>query len=123
MDLGLAGQVVAVFGAARGIGEAIARGFMAEAANVATIDRDPSVLDVADQLPLVRPHGRRTLLDHDDHLALGLVADVTDYAAVRRAADAVRAYFGHCDHVVFAVGVGSGKLGSYAKLKARSPEV
>jgi NAD(P)-dependent dehydrogenase (short-subunit alcohol dehydrogenase family) len=111
MDLGLAGQVVAVFGAARGIGEAIARAFMSEAANVATIDRDPSVLDVADQLPLVRPHGRRTLLDHDDHLALGLVADVTDYAAVRRAAEAVRTYFGHCDHVVFAVGVGSGKFG------------
>ena len=40
MDLGLAGQVVAVFGAARGIGEAIARAFMAEAANVAAIDRD-----------------------------------------------------------------------------------
>jgi 2-hydroxycyclohexanecarboxyl-CoA dehydrogenase len=39
------------------------------------------------------------------------VADVTDYAAVRRAAEAVRTYFGHCDHVVFAVGVGSGKFG------------
>jgi NAD(P)-dependent dehydrogenase (short-subunit alcohol dehydrogenase family) len=33
----------------------------------------------------------------DDHLSLGLVADVTDHAAVRRAAEAVRAYFGHCD--------------------------
>ncbi len=111
MDLGLAGQVVAVFGAGRGIGEAIARAFMAEAANVATIDRDSSVMDVAEQLPLVRPPGRRTLLDDDDHVALGLVADVTDYAAVRRAAEAVRTYFGHCDHVVFAVGVGSGKFG------------
>ena len=53
MDLGLAGQVVAVFGAARGIGEAIARAFMAEGTNVATIDRDSSVMDVAEQLPLV----------------------------------------------------------------------
>ncbi len=111
MELGLAGQVVAVFGAARGIGEAIARGFMAEAANVATIDRDSSVLDVAEQLPVVRPPRRPALLDHDDHVALGLVADVTDYTAVRRAAEAVRTYFGHCDHVVFAVGVGSGKFG------------
>ena len=46
----------------------------------------------------------------DDRLSLGLVADVTDYAAVaapsRRSAD-----FGRCDHVVFAVGVGSGKFG------------
>lgn len=47
----------------------------------------------------------------DDHLSLGLVADVTDYAAVRRAVEAVRADFGHCDHVVFAVGVGSDKFG------------
>ena len=47
----------------------------------------------------------------DDHLSLGLMADVTDYAAVRRAAEAVRADFGHCDHVVFAVGVGSDKFG------------
>jgi NAD(P)-dependent dehydrogenase (short-subunit alcohol dehydrogenase family) len=47
----------------------------------------------------------------DDHLSLGLVADVTDRAAVRRAAKAVRAYFGHCDHIDFAVGVGSGKFG------------
>jgi 2-hydroxycyclohexanecarboxyl-CoA dehydrogenase len=111
MDLGLAGQVVAVFGAARGIGQAIARAFMAEAARVATIDRDSSVMGVAEQLPLVGPNARRTSFDDDDHLSLGLVADVTDYAAVRRAADAVRAYFGHCDHVVFAVGVGSGKFG------------
>jgi 2-hydroxycyclohexanecarboxyl-CoA dehydrogenase len=111
MDLGLEGQVVAVFGAARGIGEAIARAFMAESANVATIDRDASVMEVAEQLPLVRPNGRRTLFDHDEHLSLGLVTDVTDYAAVRRSAEAVCSYFGHCDHVVFAVGVGSGKFG------------
>ena len=111
MDLGLAGQVVAVFGAARGIGEAIAGTFMGEAASVATIDRDSSVMDVAEQLPLVRLSDRRPLSDHDDHLSHGLVADVTDYAAVRRAAEAARAYFGHCDHVVFAVGVGSGKFG------------
>jgi 2-hydroxycyclohexanecarboxyl-CoA dehydrogenase len=111
MDLGLAGQVVAVFGAARGIGEAIARAFMAESASVATIDRDSSVLDVAEQLPLVRPAGRRSVPGHEDHLALGLVADVTEYPSVRRTAEAVRAYFGRCDHVVFAVGVGSGKFG------------
>ena len=48
---------------------------------------------------------------HDDHLSLGLVADVTDLAAVRRAGESVHKYFGRCDHVVFAVGVGSGKFG------------
>jgi NAD(P)-dependent dehydrogenase (short-subunit alcohol dehydrogenase family) len=113
MDLGLAGQVVAVFGAARGIGEAIAGAFMAESANVAAIDRDTSVMDVSEQLPLVRREDRRRLPlpEQDEHLSLGLVADVTDYAAVRRAAVSVRNYFGRCDHVVFAVGVGSGKFG------------
>jgi 2-hydroxycyclohexanecarboxyl-CoA dehydrogenase len=111
MDLGLEGQVVAVFGAARGIGEAIAEAFMAESANVAAIDRDASVMDVAEQLPLLRTARRRPLQEAEDHLALGLVADVTDYAAVHRAAEAVRQYFGQCDHVVFAVGMGSGKFG------------
>jgi NAD(P)-dependent dehydrogenase (short-subunit alcohol dehydrogenase family) len=42
---------------------------------------------------------------------LGLVADVTDFAAVRRAAADVARHFGRCDHVVFAVGAGSGKFG------------
>jgi NAD(P)-dependent dehydrogenase (short-subunit alcohol dehydrogenase family) len=111
MDLGLTGQVVAVFGAARGIGEAIAKAFVAEAAQIAPIDRDESVMDVAEQLPLLRPNGRHALADEDDHLSLGLVADVTDYTAVRRAAEAVQTYFGRCDHVIFAVGVGSGKFG------------
>jgi NAD(P)-dependent dehydrogenase (short-subunit alcohol dehydrogenase family) len=111
MDLGLGGEVVAVFGAARGIGEAIARGFMAEGANVAVIDRDQGVMDVAEQLPLLRKKASRPLADSDDHLSLGLVADVTDYAAVVRAAAALVRYFGRCDHVVFAVGIGSGKFG------------
>ncbi len=60
---------------------------------------------------MLRHNGRRPSLLEDDHLSLGLVADVTDYTAVRRAAEAVRSYFGRCDHVVFAVGVGSGKFG------------
>jgi NAD(P)-dependent dehydrogenase (short-subunit alcohol dehydrogenase family) len=111
MDMGLAGQVVVVFGAARGIGEAIAQAFVAESANVAAVDRDVSVMEVAEQLPLLRGNGRHAPAGHDDHLSLGLVADVTDLAAVRRAAQAVLSYFGRCDHVVFAVGVGSGKFG------------
>jgi NAD(P)-dependent dehydrogenase (short-subunit alcohol dehydrogenase family) len=96
MELGLKGSVVAVFGAARGIGAAIARGFAEESARVVAIDRDPLVLELADQLS---PPG------------LGLVADVTDFAAVRRTADEIAAHFGRCDHVVFAVGAGSGKFG------------
>lgn len=96
MELGLGGSVVAVFGAARGIGGAIARAFAEESARVAAIDRDPMVLELADGLPTP---------------GLGLVADVTDYAAVRRTAGEVAARLGRCDHVVFAVGAGSGKFG------------
>jgi NAD(P)-dependent dehydrogenase (short-subunit alcohol dehydrogenase family) len=96
MDLGLKGSVVAVFGAARGIGAAIARAFADESARVAAVDRDPLVLELAGQLPTP---------------GLGLVADVTDLAAVGRAAEEIAARLGRCDHVVFAVGAGSGKFG------------
>jgi NAD(P)-dependent dehydrogenase (short-subunit alcohol dehydrogenase family) len=102
MELGLAGTVVVVFGAARGIGAAIAQAFAAEAATVVAVDRDPSVLEWAG------PHSG-DVLGHRP--ALGLVADVTDFAAVRRAAGEVAQRCGCCDHVVFAVGVGSGKFG------------
>ena len=112
MDLGLAGQVVAVFGAGRGIGEAIAGAFMAESANVGGDRPRPGrdgggrAVAAAAARAAGGPWPSTTTTSR-----LGLVADVTDFAAVRRAADAVRRYFGRCDHVVFAVGVGSGKFG------------
>src|SRR5262249_23573390 len=43
--------------------------------------------------------------------SLSVVADVTDLATVRHAAQVVNSRCGICDHVVFAVGVGSGKFG------------
>ncbi len=112
MELGLAGQVVAVFGAARGIGEAIARAFAAEAARVAVIDRDPRILELAGRLtsPAARSADSAAGLV-EDRSSLGLVADVTDLASVRRAAEEVARAYGRCDHAVFAVGVGSGKFG------------
>ena len=95
MDLRLAKNVVVVFGAARGIGAAIAQAFVVEGAHVVAIDRDPSVCD----FPSSRPR------------SLGLIADVTDYATVRQASREIEERLGHCDHVVFAVGAGSGKFG------------
>ena len=41
MKLNLEGQTAAVFGAANGIGRAIAEGFVAEQSRVWTLDRDP----------------------------------------------------------------------------------
>jgi 2-hydroxycyclohexanecarboxyl-CoA dehydrogenase len=95
VDMGLAQAVVVVFGAARGIGAAIARAFAAEAARVVLVDRDSTVLHLAGELPE----------------SVGLVADVTDQKAVCQIALESARRFKRCDHVVFAVGVGSGKFG------------
>jgi NAD(P)-dependent dehydrogenase (short-subunit alcohol dehydrogenase family) len=115
MDLGLAGRVVVVFGAARGIGSAIGRAFAAEAAHVVAVDRDPAILEPTDLLPPLtsdKPRSPAAPAAHkDEPLSLSLVADVTDFAAVRRVAEAVARRFGRCHHVIFAVGVGSGKFG------------
>jgi 2-hydroxycyclohexanecarboxyl-CoA dehydrogenase len=100
VDTGLGGDVVAVVGAAGGIGTAIARAFAAEGCAVAVIDRNPAVMALAAAL-------------HDGYGvgAVGMVADATDYAAVQDAARLVDAELGGCHHVVVSVGVGSGKLG------------
>ncbi len=99
MDLELAGHTAVVAGGARGIGLAVAEAFAAEGAHVALIDRDSRVAAVAAEM-----EGRGVR-------ALGFAADVTDYAAVRRAADEIHAAFGRTDHVVHAAAVGSGKYG------------
>lgn len=82
MNLNLAGQSVAVFGAARGIGRAIADGFTAEGCTVRGFDREKSA----------------------DFIMAG---DVTSYDAVKSFA----AEMPSVDHVVFCVGIGSGKFG------------
>lgn len=82
MNLHLENQSVAIIGAARGIGRAIADGFVAEGCRVRGLDREKNA----------------------DFITAG---DVTNYEAVRTFADGLEAV----DHVVFCVGVGSGKFG------------
>jgi 2-hydroxycyclohexanecarboxyl-CoA dehydrogenase len=84
MDMKLKGQGVAVVGAARGIGAAIAAGFTAEGCVVHGFDRE----------------------EGDSGLPMTL-GDVTDYEALR----AFAAGCGAVQHLVFCVGVGSGKFG------------
>jgi NAD(P)-dependent dehydrogenase (short-subunit alcohol dehydrogenase family) len=100
MELELAGQTAVIAGGARGIGRAIAVAFAAEGANIALLDLDPGVAGTAREL-----EGRCRVR------ALSLVADVTDLAAVRRAAEEVQTTLGGTDHVVYAAAVGSGKYG------------
>lgn len=86
MQLHLDEQKVAVFGAAHGIGRAIAEGFVAERCQVWTFDRDPNAV------PSVHA---------------SVTGDVTGYEEVRAFADRID----DVDHVVFSVGAGSGKFG------------
>jgi len=102
MDLGLAGDVAVVVGGARGIGLAVAAAFAAEGASVVVVDRDPEAPAVAGRLD--RSGGGKIA-------ALGLVADVADFEAVRAVAAEVTARFGRSDHIVYAAGIGSGGFG------------
>jgi NAD(P)-dependent dehydrogenase (short-subunit alcohol dehydrogenase family) len=100
LNFQIAGQTAVVVGAARGIGRAIAREFAAEEANVVLLDRDPEVAGVAREL--AAQHRVQTI---------PAVADVADYAALRRVAGEAEAALRRIDHVVFVVAVGSGKYG------------
>jgi glucose 1-dehydrogenase/sorbitol-6-phosphate 2-dehydrogenase len=88
MQLNLTGQRVAVFGATHGIGRAIAENFLAEGCVVDGFDRDTSSAPLPDGFTI--------------H-----VGDATNYEAVKSFA----AMVGEVDHVIFCVGVGSGKFG------------
>jgi NAD(P)-dependent dehydrogenase (short-subunit alcohol dehydrogenase family) len=99
MDLQLTGTVAVVAGAARGLGQAIAAAFVEEGAHVALLDVVPEVRLAAEQLA------------RSGVTAGGWITDVTDHAAVVGVAGEIRARFGAVDHVVYAVGIGSGKFG------------
>jgi 3-oxoacyl-[acyl-carrier protein] reductase len=95
MELGLSGKVAVVTGASRGIGRAIARSLAAEGCRVVLAARGAAGLEEA--TAEVQALGS----------AMGVVADVTEPAAVRRLIDAAVAAHGGLDIVVNNVG-GSG---------------
>ena len=100
MDLNLRGEGAVIIGAAQGIGLAIAQAFAREGAPVALVDRNPVVHNRAQEI--AGEHGV---------LAIGAVADVTDYADMQQAATMIGAVIGAIRHVVYAAGMGSGKYG------------
>jgi len=88
MELNLSGQRVAVFGAAQGIGRAIAQQFNAEGCLVTGFDRAP------EPTPLACP----------GDIVTGDVTSTSEVKAFARANSEV-------DHVIYSVGAGSGKFG------------
>src|SRR4029450_10893846 len=101
MQLNLEGQVAVVLGGASGIGMAIAKEFAREGCRVAIIDK-------SDQTEL---QARSLSEGPGGHSALGIITDVTDYAAVQSAAGRIESALGLVRHVIYAVGMGSGKFG------------
>jgi NAD(P)-dependent dehydrogenase (short-subunit alcohol dehydrogenase family) len=92
--VGLKGQVAVVTGAARGVGELLARKLSARGATVALVGLEPEVLKgVAERL-----HGE------SGHW----YADVTDHEAMAEVAREVKARFGKIDIVVANAGVANG---------------
>jgi NAD(P)-dependent dehydrogenase (short-subunit alcohol dehydrogenase family) len=100
MKLSLDRVVAVILGGASGIGLAIARAFAAEGASVAVVDRSEKCMELA--AAMGREYGVK---------AIGIVADVTEYAAVQRAAAEIEQSVGVVQHLVFAAGMGSGKFG------------
>ena len=96
MDLQLAGRAALVTGAASGIGLATARAFAEERCPLLLRDRDPAVDATA-----------RDLAAEFGIAAISFVVDITDFGAVRRAADSA----GRIDHVAHCAAIGSGKFG------------
>ncbi|GAA3302516.1 SDR family oxidoreductase [Streptomyces cinereospinus] len=92
--VGLEGQVAVVTGAARGVGELLARKLSARGAKVALVGLEPDELE--------RVSGR--LHSESGHW----YADVTDHAAMARVAQEVKERFGKVDIVVANAGVAAG---------------
>ena len=89
-----------VVGAAQGIGLAIATEFAREQCRVALWDIDPLVTTAAENLK-----------KQSDADIMSAVLDATNLEQVNAAAEKTLAELGPCQHVIYAVGAGSGKYG------------
>lgn len=93
MDLGLAGRVVLVTGASKGIGLACAAAFLAEGARVAMVSRSRANLDAA-----------LAALPAATAAPLAIAADMVDANAARDAVDAAESQLGPIDVLVNSAG-------------------
>jgi NAD(P)-dependent dehydrogenase (short-subunit alcohol dehydrogenase family) len=93
MDLNLAGRVVIVTGASKGIGYACAEAFAAEGAKVALVSRSQANLDAA----LAR-------FPRSGSLPIAVAADMTSYDAADRMVETVEKTLGEIDVLVNSAG-------------------
>jgi len=100
MELNLDGQVAVVIGGASGVGLAIAKEFAREGCRVGLIDKNDQTSRLAGD---VAAAGKTS--------SVGVIADVTDFAAVQAAAKRIEESLDRVQHVIYAAGMGSGKFG------------
>ncbi|MGB0581948.1 MAG: SDR family NAD(P)-dependent oxidoreductase [Limisphaerales bacterium] len=91
MDLRLSNQTAVVFGGANGIGRAIAEAFAQEGAQLCIFDRSDAPQDL--------------------NARSSFSGDVTDFQQVQQACKQFQEACGELHHVIYAVGIGSGKFG------------
>jgi NAD(P)-dependent dehydrogenase (short-subunit alcohol dehydrogenase family) len=105
----LAGRVVCVTGATRGIGFAIAARLVAAGASVAIVGRDGAAVEEARERLACTTAGGEAFV-------LGCVTDVADPAGVERAVAAILETFGRVDALVNNAGIGV-----FAEVDSMSP--
>lgn len=91
MDLKLNGQTAVVFGGANGIGRAIAEAFAQEGCQLCVFDHADTPAEM--------------------NTKSSYTGDVTDYEQIRSACAQFKEACGAVHHIVYAVGIGSGKFG------------
>jgi NAD(P)-dependent dehydrogenase (short-subunit alcohol dehydrogenase family) len=99
------GKIVAITGAAGGIGEALCRHFGAAGARIAALDKRPAVVDLAEALR------------HDGVDATAAQVDIADAAAVRNAFATVETALGPVDILINNAG-----YSDHVSLERTSPE-
>lgn len=102
MDLGLDDKVAFIAGSSRGIGLAIARGFLHEGANVVITGRNTESLEEAKTLLMTEAGIQRVL---------SVQGDMTDPTDIRHALDEAMSTFERIDAVVANVGSGTARGG------------
>jgi NAD(P)-dependent dehydrogenase (short-subunit alcohol dehydrogenase family) len=104
----LKGKTAIITGAGRGIGKRLAIAFAAEGAQVGLVSRT-----------LPELHMTHMEIGHAGGASVVVPADVSDYAQVERAAEAVRRAFGPIDILINAAGV-QGPIGPTASIDPRA---